>query len=124
MILPDTNILVYGLAKVEPWETALRAWIEQKLLLLSVIVVAEFLSGGTPQSRRSFQLLLNEFPPLDITLPISIQAATYRRLFGKSGYSLKLPDALIAATAKIHRADLITNNSSHYPMKDITVLGL
>lgn len=122
MILPDSNVFIYGLGKIEPWQTALRFWIEQKLLFLSVVVVAEFLSGGTSRSRHSFQLLLNEFPPVDVNLPIGIQAAAYRRRFGKVGYSLKLPDALIAATAKVGRADLVTNNPSHYPMTDIKIL--
>lgn len=40
------------------------------------------------------------------------------RQFAKS-HRLELADALIAATASIHKLKLWTRNRRHYPMKDI-----
>lgn len=47
-------------------------------------------------------------------------AGNYLNQFGKS-FALDLGDALIAATAKVYDAELITRNVRHYPMKDLTV---
>ena len=48
------------------------------------------------------------------------EGGKYRQQFLKS-HQLQLADALIATTAKIPHAKLITLNTRHFPMTDITV---
>jgi predicted nucleic acid-binding protein len=38
--------------------------------------------------------------------------------------AIAVADALIAATAREHRAILVTGNIDHYPMEDITLFPL
>lgn len=122
MILPDSNIFVYAANGEPPYAGWIETWITSGKLLISSIVAAEFMSGGTVAERNRFQALIDQLGTLPIDTKIAIQAAQYRRQFQVRDYRLKLPDALIAATAKISRADLVTNNLSHYPMTDIKIL--
>ena len=46
------------------------------------------------------------------------QAGDFLRQYSKS-HHLDLGDALIAATASIHKLKLWTRNRRHYPMKDV-----
>jgi predicted nucleic acid-binding protein len=122
MILPDSNIFVYASKGEQPYADLIQRLIIKDKLLISSIVAAEFMAGGTPTERKRLQALIDELGTLPIDTKTALQSARYRRQFRAEGYRLKLPDALIAATAKVHRADLVTNNLSHYPMTDIKIL--
>jgi predicted nucleic acid-binding protein len=50
--------------------------------------------------------------------PFGHCAGDYLRQYAKS-HPVELGDALIAATASVHKLDLWTRNRRHYPMKDI-----
>jgi len=85
LFLPDTNILIYGLAGEKPHGECLKTWIKEKTLALS---------------------------------------ASYRKKFLGKNYTLRLPDCLIAATAKLYGATLVTFDLKDFPMKDIKKLKL
>ncbi|MBI4991185.1 type II toxin-antitoxin system VapC family toxin [Candidatus Gottesmanbacteria bacterium] len=124
LFLPDTNVLIYGLAGHSLSAQFLREWIEQKTLTLSVVVVAEFLTQATTKEEKTFEALIDQFGSLPIDTTIARIAASYRKSFLKTGYKLKLPDCLIAATAKLHNAILVTFNTTDFPMKDIKKIQL
>ena len=121
-ILPDTNILIYGLAGKEPYASFLKENIKNKRLVLSAIVVAEFLSGATEEEEKIFSGLTQKFPVLTVDLPIAQLAAYYRKKYLKSKKKLMLPDCLIAATCKVYKAVLVTLNRKDYPIKEIEVI--
>jgi predicted nucleic acid-binding protein len=56
---------------------------------------------------------------IPIDLEIGEQAGQYLKQYAKS-HSVELADALIAATAAVHKADLWTRNRRHYPMTDLS----
>lgn len=122
-ILLDTNVLILALAGKEPYAAFLKKTIEEKTLLLSAIVVAEFLSGATEEEEKLFSALTGEFPVVSVDLPVSQLAAFYRKKYRSTGRKLKLPDCLIAATAKAYRATLITLDKSDYPQEDIEIVS-
>lgn len=124
LFLPDTNILIYALANKAPFAQYLREWVENKTLVLSAIVVAEFLSKATTSEEKMFAALLDQFGSLPVDTTIARIAASYRKSFEKSVYRLKLPDCLIAATAKFYNATLVTFDIKDFPMKDIKKLQL
>ncbi len=64
--------------------------------------------------------LLGLFNILQIDEVVGRQAAVYLRAFRRS-HHIDLGDALIAATAHLHGAELFTRNVKHYPMTDIVV---
>ena len=62
-----------------------------------------------------------EFEAIDgvpIDLRIGQRAGDYLRQYSKS-HHVELGDALIAATAAVHKLDLWTRSRRHFPMKDI-----
>jgi len=119
LFLVDTNVLIYALAGKQPWANLIQKWIKQKQLALSVIVVAEFLSGATDEEAKIFEALLDKFGSLPVDTATARLAADYRKKFLKKNRKLPLPDCLIAATCKLYKATLVTFNAADYPMKDI-----
>jgi predicted nucleic acid-binding protein len=66
-----------------------------------------------------------KYPPVvDVTEGIARKAAEIRRLWKtRTGKNLKLPDAIIAATALLHKASLIGNNDKDFaPLHDMVGL--
>ncbi|MBL7078320.1 type II toxin-antitoxin system VapC family toxin [Candidatus Shapirobacteria bacterium] len=123
LYLIDTNVLIYALAGKNPWAKWVERWIGAKQLVLSSIVVAEFLTSATDSEAKIFEALLDRFGSLPVDTTVARLAADYRKRFQKKGRKLKLPDCLIAATAKLYRATLVTFNSKDYPMKDIKIFS-
>ena len=117
LLLPDTNILIYALANIKPFGDHLREWIQNKSLALSEIVVAEFLVHAKPEEETTFNALFDAFGSLPVDTTIARIAASYR----KHHTTVRLPDCLIAATAKYHGTTLITFNRRDFPMTDIEI---
>ena len=118
--LVDTTILIdhlRGRPEAQSWLLSTQT----EGLAISVIARAEVLSGMKPEEELATRLLLNQLPLLSIEVRVADTAASYRRVYGKS-HQLLLPDALIAATAKIHGMTLATLNTRDFPMTDINVL--
>lgn len=117
LYLPDTNIIIYALAGIDSYARSLKKAITEDSLGISVIVAAEFLSGANKDDAQVFEKLVDEFGALPVTFEIASVAAAYRQRYAKK--KVRLPDALIAATAKVHGATLVTNNLRDFPMDDI-----
>lgn len=64
------------------------------------------------------ELLFDVLVCLPLDKAVARLGGDYLRQFAKS-HRLQLGDALIAATASIHRLQLWTRNRKRYPMKDI-----
>lgn len=122
--MPDTNIFIYALNGEEPFAKNIYQWIVNKTILISAIVAAEFLSGGKPIERDKFQALIDKLNTVSVDTAVARMAADYKRQFSSKKPSLKLPDALIAATCKLYDAVLVTENLNDFPMKDIEKLKL
>ena len=88
----------------------------EQLLTVSVINVAELYAGlrdnGELQSLKRF---LSAFEILPLDLEVARMAGWFRRDYGPS-HGTGLADALIAATAQVTNATLVTFNARHYPM--------
>ena len=122
MKLIDTDILIdhfHG-------HHAALAFISQELatgetLAISVVTLAELFGGMRPGEETRTERLLALFTVLGADEATARQAGDYLRQF-RSSYRLELGDALIAANAKLTRAEIVTRNRKHYPMPDITVV--
>lgn len=85
-------------------------------LLISVITVAELYAGIRDGSERArLDEFIRAFEVVEVDREISIKGGLYRRDYLKS-HNVGLADALIAASAEIRQADLVTMNSKHFPM--------
>lgn len=118
--LPDTNILIYALSGKQLYAEFITSAIIEETLAISVIVAAEFLSGAAETEAAAFERLIAEFDTLPVTTAVAYIAASYRKTYAARG--LRLPDALIAASCRVHDAALVTNNLRDFPMRDITKL--
>jgi predicted nucleic acid-binding protein len=89
---------------------------------VSVVTAAELLAGErSPEERARIGQLLEELVVADIVLETAILAGTFCRDFRQT-HGVEIPDALIAATAKIHSVRLVTRNVRHFPMLDDVLL--
>lgn len=123
LILPDTNVLIFGLKGLQPFANLLKNWIKNRQLLLSSVVIAEYLSKSTPKEAAVCLDLANHFNVLPVDLDIAKQAAEFRKTSLKHKQKLHLPDCLIAAQCKFSGATLATLNPTDYPQTEISILS-
>ena len=85
---------------------------------VSAITAAELFAGArsTTEERR-IEDLLQQLLVHAVDLDIARLGGAYRRRYGPS-HGVLIPDALIAATAQIHGARLVTRNARQLPMLD------
>ena len=114
LLLLDTDVLIDYLREQADAVKYLENLTEA--LLISSVSVAELYAGvrdGT--ERESLKIFLRAFEVVSIDREIAAKGGLYRRDYGKS-HNTGLADALIAATAEIRQATLVTLNKRHYPM--------
>lgn len=110
--LIDTNLLVYALAGSADAEVLARidsAIADQAHF--SVITRMELLgwNGHTPDSRRATEALLSQLTEIGVT-PAIVEAVIAIR----SSTTIKLPDAIIAASALVKHLPLLTRNTDDF----------
>ncbi|HEX5499235.1 MAG TPA: type II toxin-antitoxin system VapC family toxin [Thermomicrobiales bacterium] len=121
----DSTVLIDAGRRREPalswFQDALRRPDE---IGVSAITIAEFFSGLRPPQRNEWQTLLEDVTHWDVTRAIAIQAGIFCYDFARRGRTIFTPDALIAATAVIGGAALVTANVRDFPMPEIEIIRL
>jgi len=85
-------------------------------LLISAMSVAELYAGVREGAERvALDEFMKAFEVVQIDIEIAAQGGLYRRDYSK-GHGTGIGDAIIAATAELRRADLVTLNRKHFPM--------
>ena len=108
MLLLDTNILI----DVLRGEAAALAWLEQQQSpRISVITWIEVLVGCRDGESEAVQSWLEGFPRLPLDDASSRETVRLRQQHG-----LKVPDAIILATARCAQLTLATRNSRDFPL--------
>ena len=121
MFIPDTNVLIHAFLGMEPYASWLVENIKSKKILLSTIVLAEFLSGANEEEEIAIIKLSNIVEVLPIDRKIAQIGGKYRKKYSKKTKKVWLIDCLIAATCKVYGATLVTYDKKDYPMKDIKI---
>ena len=93
------------------------------VLCYSPVTQAELFAGMRPGEEIPTGHLLACMECLNIDGPVGEKAGLYLRTF-RSSHRLQIGDALIAASAALADAALITFNARHYPMPDISFHSL
>lgn len=107
----DTNILIDCLRGLPAAGDELDRYDE---VAISRIVWIEFLVGAkTTLLESETKLLLKEFELLEIDAAVAAEAVIIRQKT-----RLKLPDAIILATARVHGLLLVTRNSRDFPRRE------
>jgi predicted nucleic acid-binding protein len=90
-------------------------------LCVSCVNVAEVERGIRPKERKAATVLLDRLAFLVTTEEAAIRAGRYQAELQRRGRTLHLADALVAGTARVHGAVLVTDNVADFPMRDIRV---
>jgi len=119
-LLIDSDVLIDYLREQPDAVAYLEGRVEH--LLVSTITIAELYSGVREGlERQSLDLLLPFFEEVAVDQEVAIKGGLFRRDYRKS-HNIELADALIAATADVKQATLVTLNKKHFPMlKDVSV---
>jgi predicted nucleic acid-binding protein len=107
----DTNILIDYLAGVEGAKTEIEAYADR---LISVVTWMELLVGAhNAEEEDVIDLFLREFRVVEPTRRIARDAVELRRT-----KRIRLPDAIIWASARAESAVLVTRNTKDFPATD------
>jgi predicted nucleic acid-binding protein len=106
----DTNILVDYLNAVPKARTELQRYTEKAISIITWMEVMVGADGDLEAPTRNF---LNSFDVIIVDQQIAERAVGLRR-----GRRIKLPDAVIWATAQVNAMLLVTRNTRDFPNDD------
>lgn len=116
LVLFDTNIVIDHLNDV-PQATALLR--ESRSAAISPITWMEVMVGTKQENEADVRALLARFVMLPLNPSIYEEAVIVRKRYG-----IKLPDALIWATARVHGRVLVTRNTRDFPVSGGTNIDI
>lgn len=108
--LLDSNILIDLLQGKLPARAELDRYDDKAI---SVITWIELLAGATPVNEAGVRAFLDSFDMIALDAAIAEEAASLRRSF-----RVKLPDAVIWASARVGGRLLVTRNTKDFPAAD------
>jgi predicted nucleic acid-binding protein len=106
----DTNILVDYLNAVPQARTELQRYQEKTI---SIVTWMEVMVGAGPGLETATRGFLNGFKIFAVDEKIAERAVSLRR-----NHRIKMPDAVIWATAQVHALLLVTRNTKDCPQGD------
>jgi predicted nucleic acid-binding protein len=107
----DTNILIDYLNGVPAAEALID---KTRHRMVSVVTWMEVLAGARTRDEEDvIEMFLRDFKLVEISRPVARGAVALRK-----GRRLRLPDAIILATAQHESAVLITRNTRDFPAGD------
>ncbi len=113
-LLIDTDVLIDYLRDKPEAVSYVEGLTER--LLVSAVTIAELYAGVRDGAEHTaLDSFIRAFEIVAVDEEIAVTGGLYRRDYSKS-HSTGLADALIAATAKIRNAELVTLNRKHFPM--------
>jgi predicted nucleic acid-binding protein len=123
--LLDTDTLIDYSKGREPVCGCLHALITQgETVGVCAITVAEFFAGLPPANRPVWQEFFAALTYWEMSEHAARLAGIYRYELGRSGQSLSISDALIAAVALQEHATLLTSNLKHFPIPELSIRSL
>ena len=123
MYLIDTDIIIWILRENKKYQDFLQKISEKEPLAISTITIAEIYKNVYPSEILKTENLISELPSLDVTSSVAKQAGLYWQQYVSKLKNLSITDCLIAATANVNNAALVSLNIKHFPMKDIQILN-
>lgn len=107
----DSDVLIDFLQGVPAAKTELARYRRPHC---SIISFMELLAGArTPAEKQAAEALLASLTRLDLTEPVARRAVELRQ-----SLRLKLPDAIVLATAEVEGCILVTRNTKDFPPDD------
>ena len=121
----DTTVLIDVARRREPTTSWLNKTVRRPIqTCVSAVTVAEFFAGVRPEQRRDWQYFIDGLTHWEVTKEIAIRAGILRYYLAREGRTLQIADALIAATAVVHGAALVTANITDFAVAGLTTIRL
>jgi predicted nucleic acid-binding protein len=118
----DTTVLIAHLRGDDAAAQSLLSLLhEGHWLCTTCINVAEIERGIKGKERKAAATLLDRLEYLVTTKEAATRGGRYQAEWKKRGKTIELADALIAGTARVHGAVVVTDNVADFPMRDIRV---
>lgn len=118
----DTNVMIDFFKHRNPAKDLITTLSKQNTLSLSALTIAELRSGWTNEQADFFLPKLNALCSIvPVSAEIAEQAGQWRYEYKPKGQQLGTVDTIIAATAYLTDAPLVTNNIKGYPMPELTL---
>jgi predicted nucleic acid-binding protein len=111
----DTSVLIAHLRGDER-ATELLTSVTNEERLASVLARVEVEGGMRSGERSQVASLFSVIRLLPVTDAIARRAAEHLRRYRRSHSGIDLVDYVVAATAELHDAELVTLNVRHFPM--------
>ena len=108
--LLDTNILIDQLLGVAAATEELARY---ETPAISIVTWIEVLVGATPSEEARVRLFLDDFDVVPLDADVAEEAAQLRRR-----HRMKLPDAIVWASARRGGRLLVTRNTKDFPVDD------
>jgi predicted nucleic acid-binding protein len=112
----DTDVLIEHLKGNQAATTLLLEASAIGQAACSVLTRLELLAGMRPNERSKIRGLLDSMNNIEASVDIATRAGEWARTYRRSHEGISAIDYLVAATAEIHGADLLTQNVKHFPM--------
>ena len=110
----DTNILIDYLNGVERARTEIERTRER---FISIVTWMEVLSGAHDAEEEDvLDIFLRDFTVVELTRRVARDAVMIRRT-----HRIRLPDAIVWASARSESAVLVTRNTKDFPARDASV---
>lgn len=123
--LLDTNVVILALRGVPQALNFLDTLNQtQEQSYISVVTRTEILAGMRPHEEERTMILLESLASILVNEVIADQAGRLIYQYARQGVQLSLPDAQIAATALHYNLTLMTTNTKHFPMPQLTLHAL
>ncbi|MBV6396844.1 MAG: Ribonuclease VapC10 [Anaerolineales bacterium] len=121
MKLIDTDIAIdHFHGHRQTFEYFTQTLADGEILAMSVVSLTEILAGMRPGEQERTEKLFNLFLVIDVDEAIARKAGEYLNQH-RAVRKMELADALIAATAFVTGAEVVTRNVKHYPMGDVQI---
>ena len=120
--LLDTTVLIEWLRGRDAVQlTMLRLLADGHVLGTSCVNLAEVEAGLRQRERAHARAVLGRLRFLVTGREAGHRAGRYQADFARRGRTIHTPDALVAGTARMHGAVLLTHNTADFPMRDLRV---
>ena len=115
-VVLDSNIIIDYLQGRHQAARLLLSYRDDKIrILISIITLIEVLVGIVDQEKRErVKQWLLDFSTIHVCLDIAEKAIELRKRYG-----LRVPDAIIASTARCHQGILVTRDRDFHKMSDV-----
>ncbi|HWG37449.1 MAG TPA: type II toxin-antitoxin system VapC family toxin [Terriglobales bacterium] len=120
-MLLDSDVLIEvsrgrDRATVAAWQSL--AAIHDAAIATTAVNIAELMRGVRAAEELQLSQILGTLTCIELDREIGERAGLYMRQYAPS-HGLEVPDALVAATAALHRFALWTRNRKHFPMPEL-----